>query len=114
MGGEAEQCARTRARPRAAPTPAAAHAAHLCAPPRRRSRHLPAGLPLLPFVLPLVQDWDWSPAAQDTLLCAYQQEQGNLPARVVLTRCPDREELRQKNLFSVAGTPSLHLSLAAA
>jgi uncharacterized protein with WD repeat len=37
------------------------------------------------------------------MLCAYQAEQGNLPARVALIRLPGREELRQKNLFSVAG-----------
>lgn len=49
-----------------------------------------------------VEDWDWAPGG-DAVLCAYQTEQGNLPARVVLTRLPDREELRQKNLFSVAG-----------
>lgn len=50
-----------------------------------------------------VQDWEWSPAPADGTLCAYQAEQGNLPARVVVMRFPDREELRQKNLFSVAG-----------
>jgi translation initiation factor 3 subunit B len=37
------------------------------------------------------------------MLSAYQAEQGNLPARVAIVRLPDREELRQKNLFSVAG-----------
>lgn len=37
--------------------------------------------------------------------CAYQTEQagGNLPARISLISFPDRKELRQKNLFSVAG-----------
>ena len=50
-----------------------------------------------------VQDWSWAPAGDFPLLAAYQAEQGNLPARVALIRLPDREELRQKNLFSVAG-----------
>ncbi|PRW39159.1 Eukaryotic translation initiation factor 3 subunit B [Chlorella sorokiniana] len=50
-----------------------------------------------------VQDWEWSPNAPDATFAAYQAEQGNLPARVVLTKLPSREELRQKNLFSVAG-----------
>ena len=43
---------------------------------------------------------EWSPS--DAVLCAYQEEQGNLPARVVLIQIPSREELRAKNLFSVA------------
>jgi translation initiation factor 3 subunit B len=47
-----------------------------------------------------IQSFDWSPT--DSILCAYQEEQGNLPARVVLIRSPDREEIRAKNLFSVA------------
>lgn len=47
-----------------------------------------------------VQSFEWSP--QDPILCAYQEEQGNLPARVVLVRSPDKEEVRAKNLFSVA------------
>ncbi|EFN54066.1 hypothetical protein CHLNCDRAFT_136163 [Chlorella variabilis] len=50
-----------------------------------------------------VQDWEWSPSTSEAALCAYQAEQGNLPARVVIMRLPEREELRQKNLFSVAG-----------
>lgn len=50
-----------------------------------------------------VQDWDWSPCPADALLAAYQAEQEQLPARVLLQRFPSREELRQKNLFSVAG-----------
>lgn len=57
-----------------------------------------------PLSLPCwLQDWEWSPAAPDATLAAYQAEQGNLPARVVLMKLPSREELRQKNLFSVAG-----------
>ena len=52
-----------------------------------------------------VVDFQWSPAAP--ILCAYQTEQGNLPARVSLVRIPERQELRQKNLFSVAGAPSV-------
>eukprot|EP00887_Chlorella_sp_A99_P002372 scaffold10.g2372.t1 len=63
--------------------------------------------------LEAVQAFEWSPA--DPLLCAYQGEQGNLPARVVLIRhvvgsrerasrgAPDKSEVRGKNLFSVAG-----------
>ena len=44
--------------------------------------------------------FEWSPG--DAVLCAYQEEQGNLPARVVLVSLPSREEVRAKNLFSVA------------
>lgn len=47
-----------------------------------------------------VQAFEWSPT--DALLCAYQEEQGNMPARVVLIQLPSREEVRAKNLFSVA------------
>ena len=47
-----------------------------------------------------VHAFDWSPA--EPVLCAYQEEQGNLPARVVLISLPSREEIRAKNLFSVA------------
>jgi translation initiation factor 3 subunit B len=50
-----------------------------------------------------ILDWGWSPSTTDAMLSAYQAEQGNLPARVAIVRLPDREELRQKNLFSVAG-----------
>ena len=35
--------------------------------------------------LDAINAFDWSPA--DPILCAYQGEQGNLPARVVLIRC---------------------------
>jgi translation initiation factor 3 subunit B len=37
-------------------------------------------------------------------MAVYQVESagGNLPARISLLRMPDRAELRQKNLFSVA------------
>ena len=54
-----------------------------------------------------VQDFQWSPDAP--IISAYQAEQssGNLPARVVLLKVPERTELRQKNLFSVSGAPSL-------
>lgn len=48
-----------------------------------------------------VQAFEWSPT--EPVLCAYQGEQGNLPARVVLVAFPEKAELRQKNLFSVAG-----------
>lgn len=62
-----------------------------------------------PFhVQPNLQDWDWSPNAPDATFAAYQAEQGNLPARVVITKLPSREELRQKNLFSVAGAQHPH------
>ena len=47
-----------------------------------------------------IHAFEWSPA--DPILCAYQEEQGNLPARVVLVQIPSREEIRAKNLFSVA------------
>lgn len=47
-----------------------------------------------------VQAFEWSPV--EPILCAYQEEQGNLPARVVLISMPSREEMRAKNLFSVA------------
>lgn len=50
-----------------------------------------------------VEDWEWSPNPADNTLVAYQAEQGNLPARIVLVHLPERDELRQKNLFSVAG-----------
>ena len=38
------------------------------------------------------------------MMAVYQVESagGNLPARISLLRMPDRVELRQKNLFSVA------------
>ena len=38
------------------------------------------------------------------MMAVYQVESagGNLPARISLLRMPDRAELRQKNLFSVA------------
>lgn len=50
-----------------------------------------------------VQDFQWSPTAP--ILSAWQAEQssGNLPARAVLLKMPERTELRQKNLFSVKG-----------
>lgn len=47
-----------------------------------------------------IQSFEWSPS--DPILCAYQEEQGNLPARVALIQSPNREEVRAKNLFSVA------------
>ncbi len=46
------------------------------------------------------QDFQWSPS--DSLISAYTAEQGNLPARIVLIKIPERTELRQKNLFSVS------------
>ena len=50
----------------------------------------------------LSQDFCWSPSAP--VMAVYQVESagGNLPARISLLRMPDRAELRQKNLFSVA------------
>eukprot|EP00891_Asterochloris_glomerata_P006248 jgi/Astpho2/6248/Aster-03652 len=52
--------------------------------------------------LDAVQDFAWSPT--DSIMCAYQSEQagGNLPARLSLIKLPERQELRQKNLFSVS------------
>ena len=48
------------------------------------------------------QDFCWSPSAP--VMAVYQVESagGNLPARISLLHMPDRAELRQKNLFSVA------------
>ena len=50
--------------------------------------------------LDAVESFEWSPC--DAIFAAYQAEHGNLPARVVLIQCPSRNELRAKNLFSVA------------
>jgi translation initiation factor 3 subunit B len=47
-----------------------------------------------------VKDFEWSPT-QD-VLSVYQPEIGNQPARISLIQIPSRQELRQKNLFSVA------------
>lgn len=48
-----------------------------------------------------IQEFQWSPS--EPLIAAYTTEQGNLPARVVLIKVPERTEVRQKNLFSVSG-----------
>jgi len=47
-------------------------------------------------------EFQWSP--RDPIIAAYQHEdaEGNRPARVVLVKIPERVEIRQKNLFSVA------------
>lgn len=50
--------------------------------------------------LEAVQDFAWSPS--DPVIAAYTSEQGNLPARIVLIKIPERTEIRQKNLFSVS------------
>lgn len=47
-----------------------------------------------------VQDACWSPSSNT--LAVYQEEHGNLPARVAIIALPERTELRQKNLFAVA------------
>lgn len=49
-----------------------------------------------------VQDFSWCPT--QPIIAAFQTEQpgGNLPARVTLIKIPERTELRQKNLFTVA------------
>mmetsp|Transcript_31210 Transcript_31210/g.99522 ORF Transcript_31210/g.99522 Transcript_31210/m.99522 type:complete len:709 (+) Transcript_31210:505-2631(+) len=49
-----------------------------------------------------VVDFQWSP--KDNIMAVYQPELsgGNIPARVSLIAIPSRQELRQKNLFSVA------------
>ena len=52
-----------------------------------------------------VQDFQWSPSAPILSACQAEQSSGNLPARIVLLRMPERTELRQKNLFSVSGAP---------
>lgn len=54
-----------------------------------------------------VQDFQWSPEAPILSACQSEQASGNLPARVVLLKIPERTELRQKNLFSVKGALSL-------
>ena len=48
-----------------------------------------------------VEDFEWSPA--EPLLAAYTAEESNQPARILLMRLPEREDVRQKNLFSVSG-----------
>lgn len=50
--------------------------------------------------LDFVQLIAWSPT--DPILAAYQSEEGNMPARIALLRFPGKEELRAKNLHSVA------------
>eukprot|EP00873_Tetraselmis_striata_P009974 jgi/Tetstr1/430238/TSEL_020066.t1 len=52
--------------------------------------------------LECLQDFAWSPT--QPIIAAFQSEQpgGNLPARVTLIKIPERTELRQKNLFTVA------------
>lgn len=50
--------------------------------------------------LPGVLDFDFSPTA--SLLAAFMPEKGNSPARIALISLPEREEVRQKNLFSVS------------
>jgi translation initiation factor 3 subunit B len=50
--------------------------------------------------LEAIESFEWSPT--EPVFAAYQAENGNLPASVVLIKCPERETLRAKNLFSVA------------
>ena len=57
-----------------------------------------------------VQDFQWSPAAPIISACQAEQSSGNLPARVVLLKIPERTEMRQKNLFSVSGGSPLLVS----
>ncbi|GMH04540.1 hypothetical protein Nepgr_006380 [Nepenthes gracilis] len=47
-----------------------------------------------------VMDFSWSPT--DPILALFVPEIGNQPARVSLIQIPSKEELRQKNLFSVS------------
>ncbi|GAB2300311.1 Eukaryotic translation initiation factor 3 subunit B [Dionaea muscipula] len=47
-----------------------------------------------------VLDFSWSPV--DPILALFVPEIGNQPARVSLIQIPGKEELRQKNLFSVS------------
>lgn len=47
-----------------------------------------------------IKEFSWSPIAP--IMAAFQAESGNLPARICLLSFPGREEVRQKNLFSVA------------
>mmetsp|Transcript_39834 Transcript_39834/g.55322 ORF Transcript_39834/g.55322 Transcript_39834/m.55322 type:complete len:692 (+) Transcript_39834:144-2219(+) len=53
-----------------------------------------------PLKLEAVQDFGWCPT-QD-ILSVYQPEIGNQPARICLIEIPSRQEIRQKNLFSVS------------
>lgn len=47
-----------------------------------------------------IVDMKWSPT--DNILAMYQQEVGNMPARVSVMQFPEKIELRQKNLFMVS------------
>lgn len=47
-----------------------------------------------------VKDFQWSPT--DHILCFWQPEIVNNPARVTLMKMPEREELRCKNLYNVS------------
>jgi len=47
-----------------------------------------------------VQDFEWSPTSD--ILSVYQPEIGNQPARISLIQIPSKQEIRQKNLFSVS------------
>ncbi|CAI5470059.1 unnamed protein product [Closterium sp. Yama58-4] len=49
-----------------------------------------------------VQDFTWSPAEPILAMYIPESNGGNQPARVSLIAIPSREELRQKNLFSVS------------
>ncbi|KAI3923934.1 hypothetical protein MKW98_012723 [Papaver atlanticum] len=48
-----------------------------------------------------VLDFSWSPADPIIALFVPELDGGNIPARVSLVQIPGKEELRQKNLFSV-------------
>mmetsp|Transcript_27692 Transcript_27692/g.46371 ORF Transcript_27692/g.46371 Transcript_27692/m.46371 type:complete len:374 (+) Transcript_27692:69-1190(+) len=47
-----------------------------------------------------VQDFEWCPTSD--ILSVYQPEIGNQPARISLIQIPSKQEIRQKNLFSVS------------
>mmetsp|Transcript_36262 Transcript_36262/g.43780 ORF Transcript_36262/g.43780 Transcript_36262/m.43780 type:complete len:706 (-) Transcript_36262:230-2347(-) len=49
-----------------------------------------------------VEYFEWSPT--DSIMSIYQPEAGNQPSRITLLAIPSRQEIRQKNLFSVSDT----------
>lgn len=52
------------------------------------------------FKIPGIRDFNWSPT--DNVLAYWVAEDKDVPARVTLLEIPNRNEIRNKNLFSVA------------
>ena len=50
--------------------------------------------------IPGIRDFSWSPS--DNVIAYWVAEDKNVPARVTLLEIPNRLEIRNKNLFSVA------------